>query len=213
MKRFLLVLLGLGLFSFANAQHFGVQAGPNFSTMKMETDVVEIKTNLKPGFFVGFTVDFPLNNKMLINTAINYKTAGTSIDNGPLIDENTKVLVIKTDNITFDLTYNYIFPLNSIELYAEGGGYVGYAISGKMAYTPKEGEVTKETLNLGSDKTDDLKAFDAGLIIGAGVYVNKFKFGLGYQYGLSNLSTSEDVQDEIKNSSIYASIGYFFNRK
>ncbi|NOR87030.1 MAG: outer membrane beta-barrel protein [Bacteroidales bacterium] len=213
MKRILLVLLGLSLFSFANAQHFGIHAGPEMSTMKMETDIIEIKTNLKPGFFVGLTVDFPLNNKMLLNTSINYKTAGTSIDNGPLIDENTKVLVIKTDNISFDLTYNYVFPLNSIELYAEGGGYLGYAISGKMAYTPKEGEKYNETLKLGSEKTDDLRAFDAGLIIGAGVYLNKFQFGLGYQYGLNNLSTSEDVQDAIKNRSYYATIGYLFNRK
>lgn len=213
MKKFILLLLGFSIFGFASAQHFGLQAGAVFSNMKMETNLLSLKTDFKPGFMVGATVDFPLNNKMVINTSLQYRTLGTSIADGPWIDETTETIIIKTDNLALDFTYAYLFDLSSIQLFAEGGGYVGYALGGKTIYSPKEGDNETETLKIGSDKTDDLKAFDAGLIIGAGVYVNKFKFGLGYQHGLSNLSTSEDASDEIANRMIYIKAAYFFNRK
>ncbi len=213
MKKILLLLVGLSIFGMANAQHFGLFAGPQMTNMSMENATLIVKTNFKPGFFAGFTVDFPLNNNMVINSSISYKTGGTIIDNGSLLDDDTEVLVLRTDNISLDLTYLYLFDLNTIQLYAEGGGYLGYAMGGKYVYKPKDGDKYTEPLKIGSSDTDDLKAFDFGITIGAGVYMNKFKFGLGFQQGLFNLSTSDDSQDVARNQAVFAKVAYFFNRK
>jgi len=50
-------------------------------------------------------------------------------------------------------------------------------------------ETEKEDINWGSDEDeDDLKRFDFGLSLGAGVELDAFQIGLSYGMGLANIS-------------------------
>jgi hypothetical protein len=188
-----------------NAQYFGVQAGGSLANMKWESDVFSLNTHIKPAFFMGVALDLPLNNSMVINTALNYKHAGT------WIKEDKDVTAVRLNYINLDVTYNYLLEVGDIQLFFEGGGYLGYAFSGKIIYKPEEGDKTDDKINFGTAEDDDMKPLDLGLIIGAGVYFGKAKLGIDYVPGLLNLATTDGVT--VRNSAITLKATYFFNRK
>lgn len=207
MKRNLIVLSILLLsVSFAHAQ-FGVQVAGTAANMLWDNSTLyTINTKIKPGAQIGLTYDIPLANKMVINTGLNYKHAGT------WIRDNKDVAAMRLNYINLDVTYNYIFNIANLEIYAEGGGYAGYAISGKIKYRLENADDYEETLSIGtSEIDDDIKPIDGGLTIGAGIYFGSFKFGIGYMHGLVNISTQDD--QTMRNRNGYLRVAYLFGRE
>ena len=205
MKKLLTLLIVAALPAFVFAQHFGVQAGGSLSNMKYKTDLFTYNSKIKPSFFMGLTVDIPLNNTMVLNTALNYKNAGT------WIHENKDILAVRLNYINLDITYNYLIPVGDLMLFAEGGGYIAYALGGKWIYKPDEGSNEEEKINFGTSEADDMKPLDVGLIIGGGIYFGKAKFGFDYNPGLLNLSTYSG--ETLRNWSISLKAAYLINRK
>lgn len=205
MKKALLFSFILSMALAVNAQHFGIQGGGSLANMKWESDLYSLNAKIKPAFFMGIAVDFPLNNSMVVNTALNYKHAGT------WVKENKDLMAVRLNYVNLDVTYNYLIVLSSITIFFEGGGYLGYGFSGKTIFKPEEGDKEEEKLNLGTAKEDDIKPLDIGLIVGGGVYFGKVKLGIDYVPGLLNLSNDEDLT--IRNTAITLKATFFFNRE
>ena len=207
MKKALLVGFILIMAIAVNAQYFGVQAGGALANMTIGDDFLLVRTRVKPAFFMGVTVDFPLKNNMAINTALNWKHAGTWTKDGD--DRNA----VRLNYINLDFTYDYILTLSDIQLFFEGGGYLGYAVGGKHVNKPKNGDITKEDIKFGSSEDDFMKPFDLGLIIGGGVYFGPAKLGINWVPGLLNLAPDNENFNRIRNRYVVLKATYFFNKK
>ena len=219
MKKVLYSFILLLVVQFSKAQHFGLEAGSVFSTMNFSNDVIILNTNLKPGFLAGVTVDFPLNENMLINASVGYKSMGTYIQNGSVFfDDVVDVFTIRTDNLYLNTSYDYLFVLEKIDVFIEGGAYLGYGFGGNWFYNSTNGGEVSGDIVFSNEEDDEnmtFKPLDIGLLVGGGVYYNHWRFGAGYQFGLSNLNPSynRDGDDTVINNGMaFVKVGYFFNR-
>lgn len=202
-----IILVGLFLLFCMGtiAQHFGLQAGGVASNVQWRNDIFTVNTIVKPGFLAGVTLDIPLNNSMVVNTAINYKCIGAAMA------DTSDLAAIRLGYVNLDVTYDYLFDMKTYQLYVEGGGYLGYLVKAENIIKPENGDKTTEDLNIGTETTDDIKPLDIGLTIGAGVYLNKWKFGIGYQGGIINLSPGDEYI--LRNKMGYLRVAYLLNKK
>lgn len=205
LKRTILLVAILTLTStFVAAQHFGVQGGGVLSNIKWRNDVFTVNTFVKPGFLAGIAVDFPLNNNMAISTALNYKWVGAALS------QANDLSSLRLGYINLDFTYNYIFDLETFQIYLEGGGYAAYLANAESIYKPEGQDAYSEEVKIGYDETDEIIPFDFGIEIGGGFYLGKWKLGLGYQTSLIDLSPNNEQLLWNKIGTIKAT--YFFNR-
>ena len=204
MKRIITLLIIATFSTCLFAQHFGLRIGGSITDMAMETDTISYNTKIKPGFVRGIVLEFPLKNTMAINTSLNFKSVGT------WIHQDLGITGWRVNYIDLDITYEYIFHLGELEVFAQGGGYLAYALYGKEVYKPENGPETSEKLNIGTSDEDVITPLDAGLIIGAGVYFGKIRLSASYQPGLANISNVEDWR--IRNQVGTLTFTYLFNR-
>lgn len=206
MKRiiaFSLIILAFALTS--SAQYFGLQAGGLLSNVNWKNKNVTANTKIKPGFLAGISLEIPVHKSMAINTALNYKVMGASMW------DTASFAALRLHYINFDVTFNYIFKLGSVEPYIEAGPYLAFAVKAQEVYQPDSVDTFKEDLKIGTSKDDDIRPLDAGFTIGVGLYVSNFKFGLGYSHGFVNISPGDDYS--IRNRNGYLRVTYFINRK
>lgn len=205
MKKIITIIIIAALPTALFAQHFGVRLGGAIADMRMSTDTISYNTKIKPGFIAGIVMEYPLKNTMAINTSLNFKSVGT------WIHEDLDITGWRMNYLDLDVSYEYIFDLGEAEVFAQGGGYLAYALYGKEIFKPENGEKTTENLNIGTSDEDVLKPFDAGLIIGAGVYFGKIRLSASYQPGLVSISNVDGWR--IRNQVGSLSFIYLFNRK
>jgi len=170
MKQIKIVLSLIVVLSFtgnAIGQHIGIQAGGLLSNIKWRNELYTVNTFTKAGAMGGITLDIPLKNDMVFNTALNYKYMGT------VIKDSSALGSMRFGFINLDLTYCYLFDMKTFQIYIEGGGYVGYMVNASRVDKP-EGEDEEVTdLEIGTSSDDQIKPWDMGLSIGGGVYLNK----------------------------------------
>ncbi|MBU2553191.1 MAG: PorT family protein [Bacteroidetes bacterium] len=205
MKRFITTVLVLFLFLSLNAQRFGVQGGGMLSNMKWRNDYFTLNTTVKPGFLLGVTYDLPLKNTMALNFALNYKCVGAAF-----ID-STDLASVRLGYVNLDIAYDYIFDMNKYKLYAEGGGYFGYLVRAQSVWKHKDQDTKTENLNIGTNDSDDILPMDVGVTFGVGVYYGVWKFGIGYQSSIINLSP--DKNHVLRNQMGFLRATYFFGNK
>jgi hypothetical protein len=87
-----------------------------------------------------------------------------------------------------------------------GGPYLAYGIGGKAKF---DGE--SDDINWGTSEEDDLKPFDLGLNIGAGIEINNLQITAQGGFGLLNLATVTDDGGESKVRAIGISAAYLFD--
>ncbi|MDP2888459.1 MAG: hypothetical protein Q8P34_05750, partial [Bacteroidota bacterium] len=73
--------------------------------------------------------------------------------------------------------------------------------------------LTNNSTNISFGKAGDMKLFDFGLNIGAGIRMDDILVRIQYGYGLTNLDTEDSSNNEIKNRVIGISIGCMFSSK
>jgi opacity protein-like surface antigen len=126
---------------------------------------------------------------------------------------------IKTNLFYLDipLTAKASFDLGDAKVFGLFGPYIGMGLTGQSkTVTTIDGktEKEKEDVEWGSEKgKSDLKRLDFGLTIGAGVEIDLFQIGLGYNLGLANISPYNDGGMKINNRVIGLSVGYKFGGK
>lgn len=211
MKKLILTLVGAMMtISLAVAQNYqkniyGVYAGLNVAKLS-------VNTNSKLGFHVGGSYERLLMNThpLYLETGIQFTQKGYSLD-----DEYSG----NASYLEIPVMVNYKFHFgNTFSLYPSAGIYYAFGVGGK----------TKEE----SDKYDmfgkmgEFKRSDLGIRVGVTFGIKRFNIGLGYEFGLMNISKGwdddyidyyayEEVNDydgfaKAKNGNLFISIGYKF---
>lgn len=206
----LLLLLFVTTQTFAQVK-FGVKAGLNLSNV---TDKDKFGNNsayysMKTGFHLGVTAEFPVSEFFSFEPGLLYSTKGYIYK-----DLDYKA----TNSVNYlEIPMNAIYKINlgGAKLLVSAGPYVGYALSGKHKGTEK-GYDFDNSIKIGNSDTDDMKALDYGLNIGAGVEIKQMTIGVQYGFGLANIATYHDIKaygSKISGKGIGISVGYKFGSK
>ncbi len=211
----LIILAALAFFAAPSfSQTFGLKAGLNLSNMldKDNDETYSKDYKMKPGFQIGPTAEFKINEKFSFQTGILFSSKGFKMNyKDDLYEIKQKVNLYYLD---IPLNFKGTFKVGSTKIFATAGPYIGLGISGNMKYEGTiDGEIESdsEPVNWGSDKeNDDLKRLDFGLSAGAGLDFGSFMVGLSYNLGLANISTITSNGNKAYNRVFGLSFGYKF---
>jgi len=214
LMKLLIVVIALTLATESFAQSFGVKAGLNLSNMlaKDDDDTYSDDFKMHPGFHLGATAGFPITDMFSFETGLLLSTKGFNED----FQEDGYEYKDKVNLVYLDipLTAKASFEVGSIAVFGVFGPYIGIGLSGKDKWEltiDGETESGEDKVKWGSDKeNDDLKRFDFGLVMGAGVEINAIQIGLNYNLGLANISSYDEGGYTNKNKVLGISVGYKF---
>ncbi len=228
----------------ASSVQFGVRAGMNVSNMKQKYSWSSFseseKADAHVGYHVGFIVDVPIFKNYLYIQPGLYLTQKGCKSSYSDSDDYDGWYYSETDKlnptymeipILFSGRYNVN---NNVQLQLDFGPYFGCGLFGKYKEDWKESDrydtfkgvdsykiFKKESDSYDYDEDEEgegglgLKRFDAGLIIGAGVLLQKhYYIGFKYEFGLANMIPGDWVDDDekwsLKNKNFMLTVGYNF---
>jgi hypothetical protein len=216
MKKNIFVLLLL-VSATAYGQGLIVKAGVNLATNRMRIggEKVDLLGEKKfvPGTHIGMTYQIMVKNGFFIEPGLLYNLKGSKYserEDGDYFKEITRINYLE---VPVNFGYKYNFEKKNMAIYGYAGPYFAIAFGGKtIEKTKVDGskEKQKEKLNFGSK---DLSILDAGLNIGTGFEIERFKFGLQYGIGLNNMIGRDirgegDLKFKQSNRVLGISIGY-----
>ncbi|QZT38783.1 PorT family protein [Halosquirtibacter xylanolyticus] len=181
-----------------NNNHFSIKGGVNFSQLSNEVNGLESKN--RTGFHLGATYNVYLNN-------IRLQPGLVFVQRGGKLELSNELQRAINNNNTAEFKLNYLdIPLNvsvkianlssnndGLYLFVEPTASI--CLSGKL----KEAGESKD-LNIGSDNTDNIKAFDFGVKLGASIKIGSFEPYIGYNFGLTNINNDDS---KVKNKGLY----------
>lgn len=195
-------VIALSTSSFA--QTFGVKAGLNLSNIMVKVNGKKTSDDnkLKPGFNIGGTANFEINDKFSFETGLGLSTKGSTHKVGDIRSSSNLLY------IDIPLTAKMSFDMGGAKLYGILGPYCAIAVAASSKY-----DKTSTKIDIGSDKTKDgLTRFDYGLLVGAGVEIEAIQVGLTYGYGLGNVIPGGDADFKMNNRLLALSVGYRFGK-
>ncbi len=195
------ITLLLAFFAFAfvnvNAQvHFGIQAGPAFTSMTSKSSGLKVTYN-KTGFTAGVLAELPLGESGLhFRPALNFIQKGGDFEGASI---NLNYLEIPLD-------FTYKIEAGSGKLFLGAGPSFAFGLSGKV-----KSDGLSEDIEFGSND-GEIKPLDLGANILAGYELsNGLFFSLNYNLGLSNISN--DTEDKTRNNYFGIRVGYLLGKK
>lgn len=221
LKKLLIVVAVFTIAIESNAQIFGLKTGLNLSKI-VETDgpFWAEDINMKPGFHLGVTAEFPILEKFAIEPGLLFSTKGFKTEYfhlGTLFKDSYCLNYLEIPINTI-----YKIDLGNAKVLINVGPYFAYAISGKVKLDEPYGSIDnpnglKEYKIVFGNKYGDLyiKRFDFGLNMGACLEIKSISIGIQYGLGLANLTgpPSNFVDAKQNNRVISISAGYKFDRK
>jgi hypothetical protein len=220
MKKIVGLVSGIILSAGSFAQiAIGIQGTGNLASakIKMENDFDYTKSmKAMPG--AGIVAQFNISENFAIRSGVNYVQNGVVLK--ATVDGETSMKVKLENNLHYvQVPVNFLFkaPVSMVTLYAGGGAFFNYGISGKtkstLTYNMPDGEVFSETEKVDAFKKEEdggagLKRTDFGVAALAGLQFGKFFANVGYQFSLSNSVEAEG--GEYKNRGLQLTIGTFF---
>jgi len=209
MKNFIkagLVAVALLVNISANAQiplEFGVKAGVNMSNFGGDSKDIEAKA----GFNIGVTVDYAISSELYVLSGLELTTKGAkSKTTTPFGKKQETTMNPMYLQLPVHLGYKLeIAPETKLVFHA--GPYIAYGIGGKNKTSIKDDDVTHSTESkfFGDKGCDKL---DLGVGLGVNVEFGKIGVGLGYDFGLNNISGNSSAK--MKNQNTYLTVGYKF---
>lgn len=186
MKRISILLLFIVASAAVSAQSLGIKAGVNYSNIIKSGDD-DFKTEFKPGFHAGLTVDVPLVSGLsfapeLMYSQKGYKVSGTSILFGDY--ENS----ITTNFIEVPVLLK-IKAANIFNIHV--GPQVSFLTSTKTSFKQGSAEYEEKV----EEDNDNLKKSLFGGVIGAGINIGA-KTVLSARYALDFQKNNEDGTSE-----------------
>ena len=212
-----IVALMLTIVTESFSQTFGVKAGLNLSNMliKDDDDTYSDDFKMNPGFHIGPTVEFPINEIFSFESGLLLSTKGFKLSEKETYGGETYEYKQKVNLFYLDipLTAKATYDIGGVKIYGTFGPYIGLGLSGKSKYE-EDGDTNEEDINFGSDEDeDDLKRLDYGLTAGAGIELNYIQIGINYGLGLANISIYNDDGSKFNNRVLGISVGYKFGGK
>ncbi len=217
-----IVVISLTMTEQLFAQNFGLKAGLNLSKLYAKSDEGEIisdEFDLKAGYHIGLTNEFPISKYFslesgLILSSKGFQTSSSFEDFGETYKYKLKLNLLYLD---IPLTAKATLDLKNIKVYGALGPYVGIGLSGKVKTKFTYNGITEQDeddIKWGNNGDDsELRRFDYGLILGAGIEVKSILIGFNYSLGLANMIPAEEDEGKLKNRVAGISIGYKFNSK
>lgn len=176
----------------------GVRGGLQLADMRNQPDDrtgLDDETKMRLGYQLGLVFDYSLNNVIFFQPAIQINSKGSK--------------VVETNNIlntkyTFQNSPLYVdvplllglrFGLKGLKVFGMGGPYLAYGVGGKnysrldtpLGYTESETAIRwGNTTTLSAPK--DLRPFDLGLVVSAGVELTNLQIGLHYTPSFTNIA-------------------------
>jgi len=198
MKKLIIFIAVAVLFTYSAdsfAQTFGVRGGLNMSNMLLKSDENTADTKAKVGFHIGGTAEFEITDMFSFETGLFLMTMGYKYE-VLSVDYKTNLLYLN-----IPITAKARYELDNFSLYGLFGPYIGLGLSGKN---------NSVDIEWGSGDSDNLKRFDFGWTIGAGVEYEAFMAGLSYNLGLANIAAQTEGGYKAKNRAFLISVGYRF---
>ncbi|MBK6364666.1 MAG: PorT family protein [Saprospiraceae bacterium] len=181
----------------------GIRVGADLSTFYF-SESVDLDTKHKFGLGGGIYYKHMVNNNFSIQPELNFIQMGTKFE------ENDEEGSISLHYLQLPILAKYDFGnMEAINIFVQGGPYVGYGIGKVELEYCFDGECDVEEINYDSSGEEAPKPLDFGLQLGLGVNINK-KISIDARYilGLQNLNAEDE--GSIKNRAIFVSVGYTF---
>lgn len=209
------------------AQKFGIKAGLNLSTV--HTRFISSKSALNfrlpsfnsitPGLHLGPTLEIPLSKIFSLETSLLASIKGFkyTLDASTSATNYGGKVVMNNLYIDLPITPKVTHGSGKIKYYVLAGPYIGVGIIGnsRRTYT-EDGKTKTEDTKVIWGKNGDLNGanrLDFGLILGLGIEIKSLQFGLNYNHGIANLSSSDNDHYTITNRVLAISVGYKFGEK
>ena len=223
-KVFSVMLAAVLTVGYAQAQiTFGARAGLNLTNVSGDTE----DTKMKPGIQLGAVADYPLQDNFSIQAGFLFAQQGYRVS---YTDSETSMGVTFKDETKGKMNLNYLqIPINAqykhdlggMTLLLQAGPYLGFGLGGKMKsetstsvtppspYYPDDKYSHEEKIKFGGK--NELKGFDFGLGIGAGLQFGNIQAGLGYNIGLMNM-VPNGSSFVMKNNGLALTATYLFGK-
>lgn len=232
MKKNKIILLSvISLFALnITAQHrpltFGIKAGTNLSNLG--GDGMD-GSDAKFGYNFGITVDYSITDNFFLASGIEFTNKGAkselseSLSSGDLVYDFKLKQTATANYLQLPIHAGYKFNISkAIKLNFHAGPYFAFGIAGKTKTKLSGNDLGKALVmdeageynpEIDTFSDDALKRFDLGLGLGAGIEYEAFNVGLGYDFGLLNVSHTEGDDYDIRTQNAYLAIGYKFLAK
>jgi opacity protein-like surface antigen len=196
MKKIVLIVLGIVLtYGVSNAQvRFGVKAGGALSKITNKMDGVTEKSDTKFGFELGGILEYSFSESLSLQPELLF------VNNGGIFKYEDKE-TISLSQLQVPIYLKYKMGSESLKFYGAAGPYFGYLFSAKSKM-----EGISDNLFEGEEA---MKHLDFGIGVGLGLELsNKYLVGVGYKYGIANLSSGEGETKKVGTFNL--SVGYLF---
>ncbi len=208
MKNFMKLLVAVIALTIATgsfAQEYGVKAGLNLANMLVKDDnnTYSDDFDMKLGFHVGVTAEFPLTELFSFETGLLLSQKGYKLEES--WGGETYEYTLTLNYLEIPLLGKATYDLGGTAIYGQLGPYVGFGLTGKF-----KDEDEDQDVDWGSGDDDHYKRLDFGLNIGAGVQLNNITIGASYGLGLMNITPHDEGSFTVNNRVIGVSVGYKF---
>jgi hypothetical protein len=185
---------------------FGIKGGLNISQLYVDRPDVQDE-NAKLGLHAGVFLKAPLSDFFALQPELLYSNQGAKVNYNGM-----PLLGIQSGEVRFNLNYIQLPVLAVITagpISFQAGPYVSYLASANVKDLKSDG-------SMGSQRTldkSDFKSFDYGLAGGLAVDVQGFQLGARYNYGLTDIGSSDfagELTKDSKNSVIQVFVGFGF---
>lgn len=185
---------------------FGLRAGFNLSNVYGNINnnpyTTLEDTKMKPGFQIGMVGDYSWNDAFSIQPGILFATQGYKRYENTYNSALTVILELYYLQIPVNAQYK--LDLGKTKLLLQAGPYLGFVAFGQYKFQYDYGNYYTNV----SESDWDLKRFDFGIGLGAGLQFGKIQAGLGYNIGLANISKD----DSMKNNGWVFTLTYMFGK-
>ena len=210
MKNLKFTLLAIVLLTATSASaqfSFGVRGGVNMSNI--QTDVQDVITSPKFGFTIGAFADFDFSPDMAIQSGLFFSTKG-SRENVTVAVSHPDGYFTRTDRIVTNFLYlqlpvHFAYRIDvspGTRVVFHGGPYVAYAVGGSVRVN---GERDRNAFGC---RVVQYQPFDWGLGIGVGGEFERILVGIGWDFGLFDISNQSNVRS--RNQNAFLTVGYRF---
>lgn len=193
MKKIILSAMAVFAFGFTNAQEtkFGLKAGLNISNQKYEAEGISVNANSIVGVQVGGFAEIKVADKFAIQPEVLFSTEGSKIK-------------AEGEEILFNLSYINVpvmakfYPAPKFSIQA--GPQLGFLVSAKGKFNDEKVDIK-----------DGYKSINFGLNLGAGYeFTDNFLVDVRYNFGLSDISETNEEGIKTKGSVFSIAFGYKF---
>ena len=217
--------------SNAQAQfNFGLRAGFNLSRLSEKFEYQTKNFNkFKSGFQIGIVSEYALSDVFTIQPGVSFSTQGGRYKNyfwretfPPLPGTDgweTCDAIRHIDYLQIPINILYKLDLGGAKLILQTGFYHAFAVNGKIKcgkHAPiMWHDCSERKIRFGYNVEDgEIRPIDFGLGLGAGMQFINIQFGLGYNFGFTNLSSNpKSMKQSLKNDVLTITVTYLFGKK